>query len=356
MNLLARIRSWIPKPAPAPAPPLKADPVAATSNIIRHLRDQVETLRHDRDELVDQAAALETRAAKLSAALSEEREKLALLTSVHEDAVRKLEDLAGLAGENAALTVRIGELERELASKQASLDELSSSMGAVLFEKDALLGGAQVEIEQLRSELIRLKGGEQQRLNGVPEDEPGKASAEPEVVFDHTSEMALQIVRISFRDGNVWHFSRGDGDELNARIMDQAFLERVHAREVTFGDRDVIRAWVHAVTTRLGYEEIKTAYEVVEVLEVIPPPSQTSMPLVAAAAPAFVLALASPDHLCRLDWAVWLLLALAIVSVIGIWTITLALFVPSPEDRREAARRERMRREELRQSTEEVLP
>ncbi len=198
---------------------------------------------------------------------------------------------ARLGAQEAAITLR-SELETErtkiaLISKDveeilAAKDKEISRLDGLLRDKDeelgrfdALLTAAQLEIEDVRAENIRLKGGEQLPLDGIEpgDDEGGEVVPLPdEIVSDLTHEMAMAIVRLSFRDRNVWHFSQGEA-ELSAEIQDKAFLERMHARAVAFADGDVVRANVRTTVIRKG-RELTTRFRVLEVLEIIPPPRQ----------------------------------------------------------------------------------
>ncbi len=178
---------------------------------------------------------------------------------------------AKLGAEEAAATLR-GQLavkDKEICRLADLIAEKDEEIGRL----DALLVAAQLEIEDVRAENIRLKGGEQLPLAGV--DSEGSENVVPlpdEVISDVTHEMAMEIVRLSFRDGNVWHFTQGD-EELSAKIEDERFLERLHARELAFADGDIVRARVRNVSRRTG-AGIKTERRILEVLEVTPPPRQ----------------------------------------------------------------------------------
>lgn len=100
-----------------------------------------------------------------------------------------------------------------------------------------------------------------------------------EVIEDVTVRMALNIVNVTFQEGNMWRFSKGD-HKFNAHIMDEDFLKRVSANTATFSKDDVLIAMVR-VREVLEDMTSKTKYEVVKVLEhrrSTPPPPPSRLP------------------------------------------------------------------------------
>ena len=95
-----------------------------------------------------------------------------------------------------------------------------------------------------------------------------------ETVFSRT--MLLTVVSPSFKDGNKWKFTDGEGT-INADIKDEAFIAKVEARELSFAKGDVLRC---EVTTRqsLSGVSIKTEHEIFRVIKHIQPSVQ--LPLI----------------------------------------------------------------------------
>jgi hypothetical protein len=98
-----------------------------------------------------------------------------------------------------------------------------------------------------------------------------------EAVFGNTAR--LQIVSLSFQDGNKWRLSDGE-NSFFATILDDAFNERVAKREEHFSKDDLLRARIRrrqfVVDGRLRSE-----YEIVQVLrhDSMPPVTQAKLDL-----------------------------------------------------------------------------
>ena len=81
--------------------------------------------------------------------------------------------------------------------------------------------------------------------------------------------MPLTLVSISFKDGNKWRFSDGEGI-VSADMKDESFLSRIESRELTFGKGDVLEC---ELTTRqeLQNGSLKSENEIVRVIRHIQP-------------------------------------------------------------------------------------
>lgn len=90
----------------------------------------------------------------------------------------------------------------------------------------------------------------------------------------------LQIVTISFQDGNKWRFSDGQ-QSFYATISDDVFNQRVTNREEQFGKDDIIRAKVRRRQYMVDGGKLRADYEIVEVLQHIKaaPIIQNNLPL-----------------------------------------------------------------------------
>ncbi len=87
---------------------------------------------------------------------------------------------------------------------------------------------------------------------------------------DHKRLVALQILRLSFKDGNKWVFSDGSGGTINADISDVEFWERLNNREVAFGKGDTLKAEILTRTSEKG-GKLHTTHTVTKVEKIIPP-------------------------------------------------------------------------------------
>ena len=78
----------------------------------------------------------------------------------------------------------------------------------------------------------------------------------------------FQIVSLTFREGNKWKVSAGQGD-FWAEMADPVFLTKMHRREIGFFEGDVLRAeYVNVASRRAG--KIETETKIVNVVEIIP--------------------------------------------------------------------------------------
>lgn len=89
--------------------------------------------------------------------------------------------------------------------------------------------------------------------------------AESEVLSDDESDVNLQIVSISFQDGNKWRFSDG-ASVFYADMLDEAFASQVAASAASFTKGDILKVRLRRVQSLSG-ESFKTEYSVLRVLE-----------------------------------------------------------------------------------------
>lgn len=88
---------------------------------------------------------------------------------------------------------------------------------------------------------------------------------ESELLADNEFEVNLQIVSISFQDGNKWRFNDG-ASVFYADMLDEAFTAQVAASATSFTKGDILKAKVRRVQSVSG-ETFKTEYTVLKVLE-----------------------------------------------------------------------------------------
>jgi hypothetical protein len=98
-----------------------------------------------------------------------------------------------------------------------------------------------------------------------------------ETLHDGEAIAVLQIVSPVFRLGNKWQFSHPGEPSFYAPILDRAFLQRFKNREIALLFGDLVRVRMRTAVTRTEAGSLSTTREILEVLEVIPPPKQVDM-------------------------------------------------------------------------------
>lgn len=86
------------------------------------------------------------------------------------------------------------------------------------------------------------------------------------VVSLDESTAILEIVSISFREGNKWRFSQGDMGSFHADILDESFLARVASKQQAFASGDALRVRLQIETTRES-GQLRYTRRILEVLE-----------------------------------------------------------------------------------------
>lgn len=84
----------------------------------------------------------------------------------------------------------------------------------------------------------------------------------------------LQLVSPVFKPGNKWQFAFPGEASFHAPIQDKSFLERARKREVEFRYGDLIRVHLRTTVSRTESGGLTTAREILEVIEILPPPEQ----------------------------------------------------------------------------------
>lgn len=100
---------------------------------------------------------------------------------------------------------------------------------------------------------------------------------EEEELVDDVSEIALQLVSVSFKGDNKWRFSTGEAP-FYATISDTGFLNRVNTGAESFRAGDILIAKLRKTQYRSG-ATIRSEHDVEEVLQHITSPSQLKLPL-----------------------------------------------------------------------------
>ncbi|WP_145525319.1 hypothetical protein [Yersinia rohdei] len=96
------------------------------------------------------------------------------------------------------------------------------------------------------------------------------------ILSENTTEKALQVINVSFSEGNKWRFSDGSASFL-AEITDEHFLQDVNSMKLNFSKGDMLLADLK-VTQYMSGDAIKTSYEVTKVKKQINPQRQIEFP------------------------------------------------------------------------------
>ncbi|MDI4089827.1 hypothetical protein QK428_10850 [Pseudomonas aeruginosa] len=88
---------------------------------------------------------------------------------------------------------------------------------------------------------------------------------EAEPLSDDEFDVNLQIVSISFQDGNKWRFSDG-ASVFYADMLDESFAAQVAASAASFTKGDILKVRLRRIQSLSG-ESFKTDYSVLKVLE-----------------------------------------------------------------------------------------
>lgn len=116
----------------------------------------------------------------------------------------------------------------------------------------------------------------------VPYFEPVPIEAQTDggVVHETEAEALLTVVRPSFEDRLTWTLTDGT-NSYSARMEDEQFRESVTRGAVDFAAHDALRVRLHTQTRRLPSGQLRTAYSIPQVLQVVPGPRghQLSLPM-----------------------------------------------------------------------------
>jgi len=89
--------------------------------------------------------------------------------------------------------------------------------------------------------------------------------AESEHLSDEEAIVNLQIVSISFQDGNKWRFSDG-ANVFFADLLDESFSAQIASSAASFTNGDILKVRLRKIQTLVG-DTIKTEHQVTKVLE-----------------------------------------------------------------------------------------
>jgi hypothetical protein len=101
------------------------------------------------------------------------------------------------------------------------------------------------------------------------------AAADDEVLLEDEREMLVEIASVSF-EGHKWRLSDGQ-QTFHATIEDPGFLHRVEIGREKFAQGDLLRLRMRVVQTRRPDGRLHSDYHVLQVLQHIPSPTQTSL-------------------------------------------------------------------------------
>lgn len=129
---------------------------------------------------------------------------------------------------------------------------------------DSLIMGPDVQAPEGREEAVEIRKEEALRIRGSSE------STYVETVADNVTERALTIQTPSFKEDVKWRVTDGASSYL-VSMSDAGFVERVYNGEVSLNAKDILRVQLRVHQYRTEDGSLRTEYEVVRVLEHIPP-------------------------------------------------------------------------------------
>ena len=97
---------------------------------------------------------------------------------------------------------------------------------------------------------------------------------ETEIIPPTTRIAAYEIVRLSFKEENIWVFSDGSGGTINASIQDEEFRQKLDRHDITFGKGDKLKVEIQTKTSLTKNGKLQTENIILKVLEIIQPPQQ----------------------------------------------------------------------------------
>lgn len=125
-----------------------------------------------------------------------------------------------------------------------------------------------MEDEGVDSVDLRAEGQEAERIERDERKYFEGASPPEEEVSTDESRRVLEVISVSFKEGNMWRFAEGEATYY-AEIVDEDFLERVDEHEVTFGKGDALLVRMETRTTRAG-GQLEYDRKILEVIEHMP--------------------------------------------------------------------------------------
>jgi hypothetical protein len=109
----------------------------------------------------------------------------------------------------------------------------------------------------------------------LAESAPEGAGAAP-ADLSSTREALLRVIKLSFVKGQKWRFNDGAAT-FNAGIADEAFLERLAARQEGFYSGDVLRVLLNASQGFTESGQVRAEYTIEKVLTHLPGPIQARL-------------------------------------------------------------------------------
>lgn len=125
-----------------------------------------------------------------------------------------------------------------------------------------------LESEGVTEVAVKAENEPEERITREERDIIAAAPLPEEEVSVDRSTAILEIIGLSFRQGNKWRFSQGGGT-FYADILDEDFLRQVSTHRELFGSGDALRVELEIRTTRSG-TDLRFDYTVLHVIEHIP--------------------------------------------------------------------------------------
>jgi hypothetical protein len=157
----------------------------------------------------------------------------------------------------------------EVTLKLFSNIKIRQSIESIIYKPLSLDGIEVFKIKHKSSEII---------INKAEKDYFATPEIVDEIISENFAEKSLQLLTISFVDGNKWRFSDGKS-QFYAEIKDDSFVQDVKSGNTNFAIDDIFKVKLHEVQV-LTESGMRTDSEVLQVLEHRPAQRGIQLPLI----------------------------------------------------------------------------
>ncbi len=140
----------------------------------------------------------------------------------------------------------------------------------VLYENSNLRNSFKKILKPLETdgiETFEIRNDKKEILEKIEKSEVEYFNITPseDIINENISDMYLNLVNVSFKDGNKWKLSNGD-NEFYATIEDEEFLYKINNNLISFSKSDSFKATVKTIQS-LTENGIKTNYYIRKIIE-----------------------------------------------------------------------------------------
>ena len=172
---------------------------------------------------------------------------------------RKLEKLENIDGDRVRITFNDGttiEADHQVLRLYEN-PSITNALSRIV--KDPL------DKEGMETFEVRQDGDPVQSVSKQESEYFTKPEAPDEVLVDETKTSSYSIDSLAFKENNKWRLYDGNAP-ISATIMDEDFLQKVNASQISFSKGDLLICKVRTIQT-YSRGSLKTEYEVRQVIE-----------------------------------------------------------------------------------------